>query len=90
MARKRSRLDIIDDMLASIQQKGGEIKPTHLMYKSNLSHNQMSSYLEELVEKQFVQKIKKNNFDYIALTDKGHQFLYKLKEMREFENTFGL
>jgi predicted transcriptional regulator len=90
MERKRSRSDIIGDMLTSIQQKGGEIKPTHLMYRSNLSHTQMVSYLEELVNKSFVQKIRKKNYEYIILTDKGYEFLHKLNEMREFERTFGI
>jgi predicted transcriptional regulator len=87
---KRSRIDIIADMLHSIQDKGGKIKPTHLMYKSNLSHPQMKSYLEELVEKDFVQKIQDNNYDYVIITDKGHQFMAKFKEMKEFEQAFGL
>jgi predicted transcriptional regulator len=87
---KRTRLDIICDMLTSIQNKGGRIKPTHLMYSSNLAHGQMSSYLDELVEKDFVEKIKQGNYDYIIITSKGSQFIEKIREMREFEKTFGL
>lgn len=91
MAKKRSRIDIIADILSSIREKGGEIKPTHLMYKSNLSHTQMKSYLEELVEKEFIQKTRKgNNYEYIIITDKGLGFIQKLREMKEFEETFGL
>ena len=90
MARKRSRVDIVADMLGSIQEKGGEIKPTHLMYKSNLSHSQMNSYLEELVSQQFISKIKKEHYEYIIITDKGVSFLNKVKEMKEFEKAFGL
>lgn len=90
MARKRDRYDIIDDMLSSIQDKGGEIKPTHLMYKSNLSHSQMNLYLEELIEKSLIKKIKKKNYEYLMITDEGSQFLQKLNEMKEFKKTFGL
>ena len=90
MARKRGRLDIITDMLSTLQQHGGELKPTHLMYKSNLSHVQMSSYLEELLQKEMIKKVKKKNNDYITLTDQGFVFFEKLKQMREFEKTFGL
>ena len=60
------------------------------MYKSNLSHVQMRSYLEELLEKELVKKVQKNSHDYIILTDKGFEFFEKLKQMREFEKTFGL
>ena len=60
------------------------------MYKSNLAHTQMQSYLEELISKNFVEKIKKGNNDYIIITEKGHEFVHKLKEMKEFEKAFGL
>lgn len=51
MSERRSRIEIIGDILKSIQGKGGSIKPTHLLYKSNLSHDRMKSYVEELKEK---------------------------------------
>ena len=90
MTRKRSRVDIIGDMLSSIQKNDGEIKPTHLMYKSNLSHSQMQSYLEELIKKDFIMKVKKKEYDYIIITDKGCEFMQRFSEMKEFEKTFGL
>jgi predicted transcriptional regulator len=90
MERKRSRLDIINDILKAIQDKKGEIKPTHLMYKANLSHTQMNNYLEELMAKNFIRKIKVKDKDYIAITEKGYQFIQKIKEMKEFEESFGL
>ena len=87
---KRTRMDIIGDMLSSIIEKGGKIKPTHLMYKSNMAHGQMGGYLDELVEKSLVKKMKLNNYDYIIITDKGSEFLQKLKQMRDFEKAFGM
>jgi predicted transcriptional regulator len=60
------------------------------MYKSNLSHGQMQSYLEELINNDFVRKTEKNTYQYLIITDKGNRFLEKLREMREFEQTFGL
>ena len=90
MAGKRTRLDIIGDMLTSILDKGGRIKPTHLMYKSNLAHNQMKQYLGELMQKDLIRKVKKENSEIIEITDKGCELIKKLKEIKEFENTFGL
>ncbi|RMF54441.1 transcriptional regulator [Candidatus Woesearchaeota archaeon] len=90
MARKRERSDIVLDMLLSIQEKGGRIKPTHLMYKANLAHKQMKTYLEELVEKNFVKKIKDNNYEYITITETGMKFVKTIRQMKEFEKTFGL
>ena len=60
------------------------------MYKANLSHIQMNSYLEELMKQKLVEKIEEKRSHSITITEKGYSFLNKIKEMREFEKTFGL
>ena len=90
MSKRRSRLDIICDMLTSIHDKGGKIKPTHLMYKANLSHNLLNSYLEELVEKNMVKEIELNNYKYLLITDKGLEFIQNIRKIKEFQETFGI
>ncbi|MEK6830118.1 MAG: winged helix-turn-helix domain-containing protein [Nanoarchaeota archaeon] len=87
-------MEIISDMLVAILQKGGSIKPTHLMYKANLSHNQMKGYLEELEKKNLIarndnEKEAKEKVS-IKITSNGRTFLIKYSEMKEFEKTFGL
>ena len=90
MNKRRSRLDIICDMLTSIQEKGGKIKPTHLMYKANLSHNLLNSYLEELVTKHMVKEMEINNYKYLIITDKGLEFIQNIKKMKDFQEAFGI
>ncbi|MBT4825063.1 hypothetical protein HN695_00390 [Candidatus Woesearchaeota archaeon] len=90
MPARRSRIDIISDILDAIQKKGGKIKPTHLMYKANLSHKLMTSYLEELIEKELIKEIQEKANRYITITDNGHIFLEKFRQMNEFKESFGL
>ena len=96
MSQRRSRLELVFDILIAIQNKGGRIKPTHLMYKSNLSHKLLNNYLEELVGKGLVQideemmRKKKAPVKTVIITEKGLGFLEEFRRMREFTDAFGL
>ncbi len=96
MSSRRSRLELVFDVLLAIQNKGGVIKPTHLMYKSNLSHKLLNSYLEELIQKELVvieeEPVKKRRrpSKVVRITEKGLSFLAEFRRMREFTDAFGL
>ena len=58
MNLKRDRLKVIYDILKVIQNKNGKIKPTHIIYKANLSHSMLDEYLKDLIVKGFVEEKK--------------------------------
>ena len=87
---KRSKIDIVHDMLQAIQEKGGKIKPTHLLYKSNLSHQRMKLYLKELEEKKMIEEKTEKKKTLYSITDEGRKFLHDYKQMKEFAEAFGL
>ena len=83
-------MDIISDMLSIIRERGGSIKPTHLMYKANLSHKQMKSYLDELTKKALIQLGTPETDNKIKITKSGIDFNLKYLQMKDLEKTFGL
>ncbi len=93
MAKKRDRLQIIHDILSAIQAKGGTIKPTHLLYKSNLSHKMMIEYLQDLMLKNFVsegEEGKKRKSRVYELTSRGYDYLAEYRTVTRFIESFGL
>ncbi|MBI4739723.1 hypothetical protein HY772_09385 [Candidatus Woesearchaeota archaeon] len=90
MSARRTKLEIIHDILRAIQEKNGKIKPTHLLYKSNLSYQKMKQSLEELVEKQMVREEKNKHGAYILITEQGLKFLQEYRRMKAFTESFGL
>ncbi|PIN75012.1 hypothetical protein COV18_04605 [Candidatus Woesearchaeota archaeon CG10_big_fil_rev_8_21_14_0_10_37_12] len=87
---KRSKLDIVYDMLRAMEDKGGRIIPTHLLYKSNLSHQRMKLYLKELEDKNMIVEVEVKGKKMFELTDGGRKFLQNFKQMKEFTEAFGL
>ncbi len=90
MAEKRDKLTIVYDMLKAISDKKGRIKPTHLLYKSNLSYQRMQTYVDELEKKGIITEEVNNGNKMYLLTEKGYGFLAEYRKMREFTESFGL
>ena len=90
MAKKRNQLEVIRDMLKVIKNKDGKIKPTHIMYKSNLSYQMMEIYLKELIDKDFIVESKSKTGKTYSITSKGTEYLDKFKFIIEFTDSFGL
>lgn len=90
MSKRRSRVQIVFDILNAVKMKGGKIKPTHLLYKSNLSHNMMNEYLLELINKELIdEELNKKNKIYV-LTNKGYNYLEEFNQVQKFMESFGL
>lgn len=88
--KKRERVEVIADILLVIQQAGGRIKPTHLLYKANLSHDALKRYVDELKKSEMLVESEKGGKRAYALTDKGHEYLAKYRQFKEFSDAFGV
>ena len=87
---KRNHFEIIRDILKVIREKSGRIKPTHILYKSNLSYSMMEQYLQELIEKEFIVEEKLKKGKTYRITEKGNAYLEKYHVVSEFIDSFGL
>ncbi len=90
MTVKRTKLEVVRDILRAINDKNGRIRPTHILYKANLSHQMLDEYLTDLINRGLVVETKVGNSRTYALTDKGFEFLRKYKMISEFVDSFGL
>ncbi len=90
MERKRNKLEVIYDILKVIREKSGKIKPTHILYKSNLSYLMMKDYLNELIEKGLIKEQKFNDKRSYIITQKGRDYLEKFNLIQNFTDSFGL
>ena len=90
MTKKRERLEVIKDMLNAIN-RSRKIKPTRLLYSSNLSPQMFKTYINELISKGFVKvEIENNDKKIFYITKKGQEFLEKYKIIENFIENFGL
>ena len=87
--KQRSVLRINLDILNAVKEEG-EAKPTHILYKANLSHERMVRYLDDLTAKGLIEvKQDEENRTY-SITPKGVGFLIEMQRAEAFVQGFGL
>ncbi|MBR9693371.1 hypothetical protein GOV07_05625 [Candidatus Woesearchaeota archaeon] len=90
MMRKRERSEIIHDVLSAINAKG-EAKPTHILYKSNLSTKMLNEYLGILIGKGFIsEKTDKKGKKLYRLEEQGFNYLKDFSVIKSFMESYGL
>ena len=88
--KKRERLEVIRDIIKTINQNR-KIKPTRLMFYSNLSPQMFKDYINELITKGFIKlEVGDDDKKFFSLTKKGQDFLIEYKSIENFIENFGL
>jgi predicted transcriptional regulator len=89
--KKRERFDVIKDILVSIKENNGKIKPTRLLYSSNLSSLMFKEYISELIKTGLITEVRDSKGrKHYEITEKGHDFLRKYFMFNDFVNNLGL
>jgi len=83
---------ILADMMRAIQKEAEEgAGPTKILYAANLSHDRLTQYLDELLEKELVTETGPDNNNRIYfLTEKGREFLREFIRIERFSEAFGI
>jgi len=79
LKKRRSQLDLIQNFL----QNANEARKTALMHSVNTSFKIFSEYLNYLIEGEFIEEVKKDNFKIYCLTEKGGDLLEHVNEVIE-------
>ncbi|HYB07199.1 MAG TPA: winged helix-turn-helix domain-containing protein [Nitrososphaerales archaeon] len=87
--KQRSVLRINLDILNAVQDMG-DAKPTHILYKANLSHERLTRYLEDLTTKGLIVVNQEGENRTYRLTPKGVSFLIEMRRAESFVQGFGL
>jgi predicted transcriptional regulator len=77
----RGKIQIMGDVLA-LATSG--IRKTHIMYKANLSYEQVYLYLEELIRKRLIAQDVSHDAVVYRTTEKGREFLLYYTRLIEF------
>jgi predicted transcriptional regulator len=77
----RGKIQIMGDVLA-LATSG--IKKTHIMYRANLSYEQVYLYLEELISKRLISQDLSADGVVYRTTERGREFLLYYTHLVEF------
>jgi predicted transcriptional regulator len=87
--KQRSVLRINLDILNAVRDEG-DAKPTHILYKANLSHERLVRYLDDLTAKGLIEMKSDGENRTYNLTPKGVSFIIEMRRAESFIQGFGL
>ena len=83
----RGRLAVMVDVIKVIRENG-RLRPTHIMYKANLSHKLLKECLHSLTENGFLQETIDNGNTYFIVTKKGEEFAFEFSKLKKLTSNF--
>jgi predicted transcriptional regulator len=88
--QRRSKMQVIADILRVIENEGGVTMPTHILYKANLSHKLLKDHLNTLIQKGFVEVAIEKDRTLYKITEGGKKFLNEFRKIEKLAQVFGL
>ena len=82
MTKRRSKTDIIYSILRTVTKYNPGALKTRILYQSNLSHPQLTNYLDLLLETGLVTAKTIGQKRVYDITDKGEEFIHTYERMR--------
>ena len=90
MNGRRSKMQVIADILRVVEGSGNRVKPTHILYKANLSHKLLKDHINTLLQKGFIEVEIEKNHTYYRITEKGQRFMSEFRKLEKLSQAFGL
>lgn len=90
MERKRARIEIIYDILFFIKKEPNGVKPTHILYRANLSPELLKKYLKVLLYDRLIKKVGKSKRVRYKITERGLVFIKRVKALDKITPIIGL
>jgi predicted transcriptional regulator len=87
---RRTKADILFDILRIVQQNQGKAKTTRILYGANLSYARLKKHVDYLIQNNFLDKIQSNDAVYFAITERGLQFIQEFRKVKRFSEAFGI
>ena len=88
--RKRTKLEVMRDILSILKDNRNSMKPTPLLRKSGLSSKRFKEYYFEILKKELVKEVEEKKERRVVLTEEGLRFLEKYKVIIDFIEEFDL
>ena len=89
-AERRTKADILFDILRIVQQNQGKAKTTKILYGANLSYARLKKHVDYLVQNDFLERTSPDGAAVFVITKKGLEFIQEFRKVKKFSEAFGI